>query len=34
MSEILSRNQEYAEVMRETLKLRGEPVAIRLVREG
>lgn len=34
MSEILSRNQEYAEVMRSTLKLRGEPVAIKLVKEG
>lgn len=34
MSEILSRNQEYAEVMRDTLKLRGEPVAIKLVKEG
>ena len=34
MSEILGKNQEYAEVMKSVLKLRGEPVAIRLIREG
>ncbi|MBR4216196.1 MAG: DUF169 domain-containing protein [Candidatus Methanomethylophilaceae archaeon] len=33
MSEILERNKEYAAVMKSALKLRGEPVAIRLIRE-
>lgn len=33
MSDILNRNKEYADVMRTVLKLRGEPVAVRLVRE-
>ena len=33
MSEILERNNEYATVMKEALKLRGEPVAIKLVKE-
>lgn len=33
MSETLETNREYAEVMKSTLRLRGEPVAIRLVRE-
>lgn len=34
MSDILAKNAEYAKIMKETLKLRGEPVAIRLVRKG
>ena len=34
MSEILERNKEYASVMKDSLKLRGEPVAIRLIREN
>lgn len=34
MSDILSKNKEYAAVMKEVLRLRGEPVAIRLVRKG
>ncbi len=34
MSEILERNKEYASVMKEALRLRGEPVAIKLVGEG
>lgn len=34
MSEILEKNKGYATVMKETLKLRGEPVAIKLVKEG
>lgn len=34
MSEILEKNKRYASVLKETLKLRGEPVAIRLIRKG
>ena len=34
MSEILARNKEYAEVMKSVMKLRGEPVAVKLVAEG
>ncbi|MBR4504165.1 MAG: DUF169 domain-containing protein [Candidatus Methanomethylophilaceae archaeon] len=34
MSDILDRNAEYASVMKEVLNLRGEPVAIKLVKEG
>lgn len=34
MSEILERNREYADVLRSVLGLRGEPVAVRLVRKG
>lgn len=34
MSEILDRNSEYATVLKEVLKLRGEPVAVKLIREG
>ncbi len=34
MSEFLTRNGEYAKVMKEVMKLRYEPVAIRLIREG
>ena len=34
MSEILARNKEYAEVMKGVMKLRGEPVAVKLVAEG
>ena len=33
MSEVLARNAEYADVLKSVLKLRYEPVAIRLVRE-
>ncbi|MBR4685087.1 DUF169 domain-containing protein [Methanomassiliicoccales archaeon LGM-RCC1] len=34
MSEFLEKNKEYAEVMKEVMKLRHEPVAIKLVKEG
>lgn len=34
MSEILQKNSEYATALREILKLRGEPVAVKLVKEG
>ncbi len=34
MSEILDNNRTYAKIMKDVLKLRGEPVAIRLVRKG
>lgn len=34
MSETLERNREYAAVLRDTLRLRGEPVAVRLIRKG
>jgi uncharacterized protein (DUF169 family) len=34
MSDILSRNKEYADVMKRVMKLRYEPVAVRLVREN
>lgn len=34
MTDVLDKNKEYAEIMKTTLKLRGEPVAIRLIREG
>jgi uncharacterized protein (DUF169 family) len=34
MSEILAQNAEYAKVMKDVMKLRYEPVAIKLVREG
>jgi len=34
MSEYLAKNAEYAKVMKEVMKLRYEPVAIRLIREG
>ena len=34
MSEILEKNKEYADALRDILKLRGEPVAIKLVKEG
>lgn len=34
MSELLTKNQEYASVLKETLMLRYEPVAIKLVKEG
>ena len=33
MSEILDQNREYAQVMKDVMKLRYEPVAIKLVRE-
>lgn len=33
MSEILDQNKEYAQVMKDVMKLRYEPVAIKLVRE-
>ncbi|MBQ8179462.1 MAG: DUF169 domain-containing protein [Candidatus Methanomethylophilaceae archaeon] len=33
MSDILDKNREFAEVMRTVLRLRGEPVAVRLIRE-
>ena len=34
MSEILEKNKEYAAVMKDVIKLRYEPVAIKLVKEG
>ena len=34
MSEILDRNKRFAAVMKEVLKLRGEPVAVKIVRQG
>lgn len=34
MTEILERNREYAAAMKNILRLRGEPVAIKLVAEG
>ena len=34
MSEILEKNKEYATVMKDVIKLRYEPVAIKLVKEG
>ena len=34
MSEILQKNKEYAEAMKGIMKLRGEPVAVKLVRKG
>lgn len=34
MSEILDKNRSYAETMKRVLRLRGEPVAVRLVRKG
>jgi len=34
MSQILSQNEEYSKVLKETIKLRHEPVAIKLVKEG
>ena len=34
MSEILQKNKEYAEVMKNVMRLRGEPVAVRLIRKG
>jgi len=34
MSEILEKNRGYASVLKDVMKLRYEPVAIRLVREG
>ncbi len=34
MSEVLARNEEYAKVLKDVMKLRYEPVAIRLIREG
>ena len=33
MSEILDQNREYAQVMKDVMRLRYEPVAIKLVRE-
>ena len=33
MSEILDQNKEYAQVMKDVMKLSYEPVAIKLVRE-
>ena len=34
MSEILQKNKEYAEALKGIMKLRGEPVAVKLVRKG
>ena len=34
MSEILEKNKEYASVIKDVIKLRYEPVAIKLVKEG
>lgn len=34
MSSLIDRNAKYAEVIKSVLKLRGEPVAVKLVREG
>ncbi len=34
MSETLERNRRYADVLKEVLRLRGEPVAVKLVRKG
>ena len=34
MSEILETNRKYAETLKTVLRLRGEPVAVRLVRKG
>ncbi|MCL1810730.1 MAG: DUF169 domain-containing protein [Methanomassiliicoccaceae archaeon] len=34
MSDILKKNAEYAEKMRSILKLRAEPVAVKLIKEG
>ena len=34
MSEILFKNKEYATVLKDVLKLRGEPVAVKLVKKG
>ena len=33
MSEMLEKNRQYAETMKNVLRLRGEPVAVRLVRK-
>ncbi|MBO6083975.1 MAG: DUF169 domain-containing protein, partial [Candidatus Methanomethylophilaceae archaeon] len=33
MSNVLAQNSEYAKVLKEVMKLRYEPVAIRLIRE-
>ncbi len=34
MSEILDKNRSYAETLKNVLRLRGEPVAVKLVRKG
>ena len=34
MSEILQKNKEYADVMKNVMRLRGEPVAVRLIQIG
>ncbi len=34
MSEILEKNREYAAVLKDILMLRGEPVAVKLIRKG
>ena len=34
MSEILEKNKQYAAVMKDVMKLRYEPVAIKLIKEG
>lgn len=34
MSELLENNRKYAETLKNILKLRGEPVAVKLVKEG
>ncbi len=34
MSELLDKNREYAAVMKDVMRLRGEPVAVKLIAEG
>ncbi len=34
MSEILDKNLDYANTLKDVLKLRGEPVAVKLIKEG
>ena len=34
MSEILEKNKGFASVMKDVMKLRYEPVAIKLIKEG
>ena len=34
MSEILDKNREYATIMKDVIRLRGEPVAVKLIPEG
>ncbi len=34
MSEILEKNREYAQAMKDIMRLRGEPVAVKMIRRG